>query len=165
MAESTIQVRHARCRVVRGPMEAIAVTVPAYELPILRALYGDGNVVVEGETLVEVETPPEPALERERLRTRYGDHPDAGIPWVQMVFGADPARFEQELAAAVVAPEAGPAPEPEDGVEAPPLESFTREQLLDYLAGLGVSAPARATKAELLRMARAAEQAAAARAA
>ena len=158
------KVQYVRCRIVRGPMEAIAVTVPAYELPILRGMYGDGNVVVEERELVEVDEPRDPAAEHERLRTRYGNHPDAGIPWVQTVFGPDPARFRRELEQAHVVEQ--PAPQPvEEAAEAPPLESFTREQLMDYLAGLGVSAPARATKAELLQMARAAEQAASARAA
>ncbi len=163
MSEQTTKVRMARCRVIRGPMEAIAVTVPVYELPLLRAMYGADNVVEEERLLAEGARDPEAELER--LVQRYGDHPDAGVPWTHMVFGPDPARFRQAvLEAHEDLPQAGgeEAQPPEDRA---PLESFTRDQLVEYLHALGVSPQARATKAELLQMARAAEQAAGARAA
>ena len=144
------------CKVIRGPMEAIVKQVPPWEVPILEAMYGAEQVIAtEPENAPDVPEV-EPISEYERLERFYGNHPDSGMPWVHLVYGRfEEGRFEKALAAAngpgqvaaagAAAGEPGPAPD---------LEGMTKAQLLDFLAGHGVSVPPQTKKAELLDLAR-----------
>jgi len=135
-----------RCVIVRDPMEKIVREIFAHELPILQAMHGESAVVIEEE--IEASLDRDPSSEYQRLEGLYGLHPEAGVPWVQVVYGLE---MEGRLAKAMGgrSVSSGAVPDEMD------YESFTAVELRALLDERGVEVPSRASKGELVALAKA----------
>lgn len=86
-----MRIRYFRCLVVRDAMMKIPRQGPAWELPILEAIYGEGNLedVEEFETDAPEPLPPEDELAR--LGKAYGrekrEDGSAGDSWATIAYG------------------------------------------------------------------------------
>jgi len=90
----TIKARFVTAIVDRGPMEKSPVTVFKHELPVLRAIHGEDNVIAIGEAKDSKPVTVRLADEYARLGGRYGERKE-GEPFVEYVFGRyDTGRFE-----------------------------------------------------------------------
>jgi len=103
-----MQAQRALVLVARGVMESTPVTVFHHEVPILKAIHGDGNATIltvpDGFDLGPVTTL-DPDQEYNRLANRYGQHSSLGVPMVEYVYGPP---GENRLS------KAGMAPQPEE---------------------------------------------------
>lgn len=79
-------IKYAKLTVNKGPMEKIARCVPLYEIPLLRAIHGDTSVQILEEIEREGDAP-DAMEEFARFARVYRDHPKAGVPIVEYVYG------------------------------------------------------------------------------
>lgn len=87
--------RVAYCNILlnRNPMEAISLTVPVYEVNVLKAAHGDDKVSYIDESIsVQARDDMDSASEFARLKKVFGNHPDTRVPFADLVFGRDGAK-------------------------------------------------------------------------
>jgi hypothetical protein len=86
-----MRIRHFRCLVVRDAMMKIPRQGPAWELPILEAIYGEGNLEDVEELETEAPEPIPPEDELARLSKAYGrekrNDGSAGESWASIAYG------------------------------------------------------------------------------
>lgn len=70
----------------RDAVQKTACEKWAADLPVLRAMYGEDQVVVTGFYDADVEER-SPQEEFERLRKTYGEKPKAGMSWAEYCYG------------------------------------------------------------------------------
>lgn len=79
----------------RSPMMSVPKVVGEHEVPVLKAVHGDGAIQVEGDAgEYEVE---DAASEYERLALVYGVHVDRKQSYVEIVYGRGPAQLAAAL--------------------------------------------------------------------
>jgi hypothetical protein len=76
----------------RSALQTQNVTVPPWEIAVLEAVHGSGDVVVHDTVEVEREIP-NAAAELERLAKLYGVDVESGISWAEQVYGQHRAGF------------------------------------------------------------------------
>jgi hypothetical protein len=85
-----MKVKFAKVDIRRSELCTIHREVPAWELPILKALFGGLNVTVLANT-VRSATVPDPETEFDRLKSRYGrsrnEDGSIGMPFAEAVYG------------------------------------------------------------------------------
>jgi hypothetical protein len=89
-------VRFLKCRVARDPQVAVMIEeYPEWEIPILEAVFGEGNISVISERVREyyinprmAGAVPEASAEYERLNSVYGGTGNPRVPFVEKVFGS-----------------------------------------------------------------------------
>ncbi len=67
-----MRIRYVSLLLVRDPMAKINKVVPAWEVPMLREVYGQGQIEDEQETVVDAPEPVPPDVEMARLIKHYG---------------------------------------------------------------------------------------------
>lgn len=116
-------------------MSELPMEVWDHEVPVLKAVHGDEAVTIV-ET-VHSDASLNPDEEYGRLARIYGDHPESGLPYVQLVWGT---QAEGRLAKALIGQEEGP-------------QGMTRAQLVALLEDAGVEVPKSARRDELVQLA------------
>lgn len=85
------QIKTVSVDIRRNEMTTIHVIVPAWEFPILQALYGRVKVEKKGEDVKELDSVPNAEVEFDRLGARYGrerrEDGSLGMPLVEAVYG------------------------------------------------------------------------------
>lgn len=80
--------RFVTARVQRDTNHSHSGEYAPWEIPILKHVHDEGNVIVTGEANVPERELPDPKDEMVRLVTRYGKNPSDGTPIVLEVYGA-----------------------------------------------------------------------------
>ena len=78
-------------QVVRDPTLKVPRTVPAWELPILEAMYGEGNLEDVQQHEGEVDQILDPEQEMDRLIRVYGRDKETKVPNAELAYGRGPA--------------------------------------------------------------------------
>ena len=75
--------------VVRDPLMKVPRTIPAWELPILEAMYGQGNLEDVSFFVGEVDhvLPPDEEFDRLCKSKVYGSDKEVNLPFAQVVYG------------------------------------------------------------------------------
>lgn len=124
----------AMCAIVitRDPMTILPREVPAHEVPIAQAVFGEDNVEVVGNVpgqSVELDT----SLEPERLVSKYGQGAVEAAYGVNYKSAIDKACKEHAVEDAPLA-----------------LADMTKAQLLEHAAAAGIVVDPAATKAKIV---------------
>lgn len=91
--------------VVRDPALKVPRTIPAWELPILEAMYGEGNLEDVQQFEGDVDQILEPDQEMDRLCRVYGRDKETKVPNAELAYGRGPAGVRvlaQSMKAAIV---------------------------------------------------------------
>jgi hypothetical protein len=103
-----MKVRFAKIDIKRSELTTIHREVPAWELPILKAIHGFVNVAVLENTVRDAVVP-DAETEFERLKGRYGrsrnEDGSVGMPFVEAVYGqfaSGVMQLERNMEAATV---------------------------------------------------------------
>lgn len=92
--------RFAKVRVARSEAFVQTVTVGAWEVPLLRAVHGEGTVQIIGEQDDKRREYPDAATEFERLSTKYGSPGGSTTSYAQAIYGHDGAGLAKAIAEA-----------------------------------------------------------------
>ncbi|WP_137921685.1 hypothetical protein [Hydrogenophaga sp. 2FB] len=120
--------------ITRDPMTILPREVPAHEVPIAQAIFGEDNVEVHGPVegqRVELDITQEP----DRLKAKYGEEAVAAAYGVNYKAAISKACKENGIEAAGA---------PVD------LADMTKAQLLEHAAAVGVTVDPAATKAKII---------------
>lgn len=80
--------RHVRVIVQRDPTTKVNRSLPEWEVPLLEAVFGEGNVEMLDEYVnVPGEEYPEANSEFPRLADSYGKDSDSGVAYAAIVYG------------------------------------------------------------------------------
>lgn len=86
-----MQIRYVNCVVVRDPMMKVPRQIPAWELPMLKQVYGEGNVEDIETFVTDAPQPLSPEDELSRMIKAYGREKrgdgSAGEAWAHIAYG------------------------------------------------------------------------------
>ena len=92
--------RYINVKVARDPQVAVInKNVPAWELPVLEEVFGEGNIVKLGDVSIERD-PPDAEAEYKRLGDVYGGTGNPKVSFVERVYGAG-SRGQAEVGKAI----------------------------------------------------------------
>lgn len=155
----------AKIIINRGPMEKISKTLPAYEVPLLLAKYGEHAVQLVDGCITVVKEDRQAADEFARLRAAYpGDEASNDQPYVDVVWGRfgarefarlfkDASNYNLDLAEFFQADAVDEFEDEADDEPAdtqPSLGSLKKDELLALADEKGLALAEDATKADII---------------